>query len=111
MTRRLVIWRPRATSWMITRLISTRPTIMGGAGSASTTASQNDDFTRVIRCDPARQGLLYAGTETGVYVSFNDGASWQRFQLNLPVTPIHDLLVKKGRLDRRHAWPLILDPG
>ncbi|MCY3915331.1 MAG: glycosyl hydrolase [Chloroflexi bacterium] len=57
-----------------------------------------DDFTRVIRCDPARQGLLYAGTETGVYVSFNDGASWQRFQLNLPVTPIHDLLVKRGDL-------------
>ena len=59
---------------------------------------REDDFTRVIRCDPARQGLLYAGTETGVYVSFNDGASWQRFQLNLPVTPIHDLLVKRGDL-------------
>ena len=58
----------------------------------------DNDFTRVIRCDPARQGLLYAGTETGVYVSFNDGASWQRFQLNLPVTPIHDLLVKNGDL-------------
>ena len=36
------------------------------------------DFTRVIRADPARQGLLYAGTETGVYVSFDDGANWQR---------------------------------
>ena len=57
-----------------------------------------DDFTRVIRCDAARPGLLYAGTETGVYISFNDGANWQRFQLNLPVSPIHDLLVKNGDL-------------
>ena len=57
-----------------------------------------DDFTRVIRCDPERPGLLYAGTETGVYVSFDDGASWQRFQLNLPVSPIHDLLVKGSDL-------------
>lgn len=53
-----------------------------------------DDFTRVIRCDPVRKGLLYAGTETGLYLSFDDGASWQRFQLNLPVSPVHDLLVK-----------------
>ena len=57
-----------------------------------------DDFTRVIRCDPARPGLLYAGTETGVYISFHDGANWQPFQLNLPVTPIHDLLVQNGDL-------------
>jgi photosystem II stability/assembly factor-like uncharacterized protein len=56
------------------------------------------DFTRVIRADPARPGLLYAGTETGVYVSFDDGASWQRLQLNLPVAPIHDLLVKNNDL-------------
>ena len=57
-----------------------------------------DDFTRVIRCDPAREGLLYAGTETGVYVSFNDGGSWQPLQLDLPVAPIHDLLVKNNDL-------------
>ena len=57
-----------------------------------------DDFTRVIRADPARQGLLYAGTETGLYVSFDDGATWQRMQLNLPVTPIHELLVKGSDL-------------
>ena len=56
------------------------------------------DFTRVIRCDPTRQGLLYAGTETGVYVSFNDGASWQPFQLNLPVAPVYELLVKGSDL-------------
>lgn len=58
----------------------------------------DDDFTRVIRADPARQGLLYAGTETGLYVSFDDGERWEAFQLNLPVTPIHDLLVKNNDL-------------
>lgn len=52
------------------------------------------DYTRVIREDNARPGLLYVGTETGVYVSFDDGGSWQSLQLNLPVTPIHDLVIK-----------------
>ncbi|HEU5423263.1 MAG TPA: glycosyl hydrolase [Nitrolancea sp.] len=53
-----------------------------------------EDFTRVIRADPNHQGLLYAGTETGVYVSFDDGQHWQPFQQNLPVVPIHDLEIK-----------------
>jgi photosystem II stability/assembly factor-like uncharacterized protein len=52
------------------------------------------DFTRTIREDPNKRGLLYAGTETGVYISFDDGHSWQRFQGNLPVVPIHDLMIK-----------------
>jgi photosystem II stability/assembly factor-like uncharacterized protein len=56
------------------------------------------DFTRVIREDPGRRGLLYAGTETTVYVSFDDGSNWQPLGLNLPVVPIHDLLVKDGDL-------------
>lgn len=56
-------------------------------------------FTRVIREDPNRRGLLYAGTETGIYVSFNDGESWQPLQLNLPVVPITDLAVHKGEKD------------
>jgi photosystem II stability/assembly factor-like uncharacterized protein len=56
------------------------------------------DFTRVIREDPGRKGLLYAGTETGVYVSFDDGAHWQPLRLNLPVVPVHDLVVKDGDL-------------
>jgi len=56
------------------------------------------DFTRVIREDPGRKGLLYAGTETGVYVSFDDGGHWQSMRLNLPVVPVHDLLVKNGDL-------------
>jgi photosystem II stability/assembly factor-like uncharacterized protein len=53
-----------------------------------------DHFVRVVREDPARRGLLFAGTEFGVYVSFDDGAAWQPLQLNLPVVPIHDLAVK-----------------
>lgn len=52
------------------------------------------DFVRVVREDPDRLGLLYAGTETGLYVSFSDGASWQPFQSNLPVTPVYDLKIK-----------------
>lgn len=55
-------------------------------------------FARVAREDPVRQGLLYAGTEYGLYVSFDDGASWQPFQLNLPVTPVTDLRVHDGDL-------------
>ncbi len=55
-------------------------------------------FTRVLREDPVRNDLLYAGTETGVYISWNGGKDWSPFQLNLPVTPIHDLMVKEGNL-------------
>ena len=55
-------------------------------------------FVRAVREDPKKRGLLYAGTETGVYVSFNDGADWRRLQLNLPTTPIHDLVVKNDDL-------------
>lgn len=57
-----------------------------------------NDFTRVIREDPNRRGLLYAGTETGLYISFDDGASWQRVQSNLPVAPIYDLTIKEKDL-------------
>jgi hypothetical protein len=55
-------------------------------------------FVRVVREDPARKGLLYAGTETGVYVSFDDGALWQPLQLNLPIVPITDLAVQGSDL-------------
>ncbi len=57
-----------------------------------------DEFTRVIREDSERQGLLFAGTERGVWVSFDDGANWQRLQRNLPPVPVHDLVVKDGDL-------------
>ncbi|MCA1647893.1 MAG: glycosyl hydrolase, partial [Chloroflexi bacterium] len=58
----------------------------------------HDDFTRVIRADPDRSGLLYAGTETGVYLSFDDGAEWQRLDAGLPVVPVHDLTLKDSDL-------------
>ncbi len=58
----------------------------------------DDDFTRVLREDKERPGLLYAGTETGVYVSADDGGNWSRLQLNLPVAPVYDLEVKDGDL-------------
>ena len=63
-----------------------------------TTGIADNDFTRVIREDPERRGLLYAGTETGVYVSFDNGAHWQTLRLNLPAVPIHDLVVKDSDL-------------
>ena len=56
------------------------------------------EFTRVIREDPSRRGLLYCGTETGVWVSLDDGGAWTRLRGNLPVAPIHDLIVKNGDL-------------
>jgi len=56
------------------------------------------EIARVVRADPGRRGLLYCGTETGVFVSLDDGGSWQRLRGNLPVTPIHDLIVKDGDL-------------
>ena len=55
-------------------------------------------FVRVVREDPKRKGLLYAGTETGVMVSFDDGAHWQSLQQNLPTVPVHDLEVKDDDL-------------
>ena len=66
----------------------------------------DNDFTRVIREDPARRGLLYAGTETGLYLSYDMGGSWRRLQANpssslrqaLPIVPVHDIVVKSDAL-------------
>ncbi len=58
----------------------------------------DNTFVRAVREDPKKRGLLYAGTETGVFVSFDDGANWRSMQLNLPTTPVHDLIVKNGDL-------------
>ena len=57
-----------------------------------------DSPTRVIREDPNREGLLYAGTEFGMYISFDDGGHWQPFQLNLPVTPVTDIKIYRKDL-------------
>ncbi len=63
-----------------------------------TNGIEPEHFTRVVREDPIRKGLLYAGTETGIYVSFDEGTNWQSFQLNLPIVPITDLAVKENNL-------------
>jgi hypothetical protein len=62
------------------------------------TGIPDTDFPRVIREDIKRRGLLYLGTEHGVYLSFNDGASWQSLRLNLPVTPIHGIISEERDL-------------
>src|SRR5713226_5760265 len=56
------------------------------------------DFVRTVREDPVHKGLLYAGTETGVYVSFDDAEHWQSLRLNMPVVAIHDLAVEQDDL-------------
>ena len=58
----------------------------------------NNEFARVIRSDNKKKGLLFAGTEKGVYVSFDDGAHWQSLQQKLPIVPIHDMLVHDDAL-------------
>jgi len=55
-------------------------------------------YAHTVREDPKRKGMLYAGTENGLYISFDDGAHWQSLKLNLPTTPIHDLAVKDNDL-------------
>ncbi len=72
-----------------------KTTDYGTSWTPITNGLSGGDFTRVIRADPVRRGLLYAGTENGVYVSFDDGGFWQSLQLNLPVVPIHDLVLKR----------------
>ena len=70
----------------------------GQSWTKITNGIAGDHFTRVLRADPKRAGLLYAGTETGMYISFDDGASWKSFQLNLPIVPITDLAIKNDNL-------------
>ncbi len=75
-----------------------RTTDYGASWQKITQGINEEHFTRVVRADPDRRGLLYAGTESGMYVSFDDGANWQPFQLNLPLAPITDLALKNGNL-------------
>jgi photosystem II stability/assembly factor-like uncharacterized protein len=63
-----------------------------------TTGIDKMHFARTIRADKKREGLLYAGTEYGMYISYDDGASWNKFQLNLPMVPITDLTIKENDL-------------
>jgi photosystem II stability/assembly factor-like uncharacterized protein len=70
-----------------------KTTDYGRTWSPITNGLPADKFVQVVREDPVRTGLLYAGTESGVFVSFDGGGSWQPFQLNLPVVPVNDLEV------------------
>ncbi|WP_439105846.1 VPS10 domain-containing protein [Congregibacter sp.] len=114
---------PKAPKMIMWNSIDVHPTQAGGAYIAGTMYKSGDfapymykttnygkswskitngieplHFTRVVRADPDREGLLYAGTEYGMYASFNDGKSWQPFQLNLPEVPITDLQVRDRNL-------------
>lgn len=71
-----------------------KTTNFGATWELITEGIPGDDFTRVIRQDPVNARLLWAGTETGIYVSLDEGRQWQPFRQNLPVVPIHDLVVK-----------------
>ncbi|MBL0173222.1 MAG: glycosyl hydrolase [Gemmatimonadaceae bacterium] len=67
-------------------------------GSGTPSGLPASEFTRVIREDDVRRGLLFAGTERGVYVSLDDGGSWTSLRRNLPIVPVHDLAIKEGDL-------------
>ena len=85
------------------RLDDLRPLILathdyGKTWSVIVSGISNTAYVHAVREDPIRPGLLYAGTETGVYFSLDDGNHWQSLQLNLPTSPIHDLVVKDNDL-------------
>ena len=75
-----------------------KTTDLGKSWSAIVTGIPEGAYVHAMREDPKKRGLLYAGTELGAFVSFDDGAHWQPLQLNLPVSPIHDLVVKDDDL-------------
>ncbi|MEP7323594.1 MAG: glycosyl hydrolase [Saprospiraceae bacterium] len=114
---------PDLPQWTMINCVETDPFIDGGCYIAATSYKAGDfapylfktedygktwkkitngikaeHFTRVVRADPGRKGLLYAGTETGMYISYDDGANWSSFQLNLPIVPITDLVIKDNNL-------------
>ncbi|HYU30558.1 MAG TPA: glycosyl hydrolase [Thermoanaerobaculia bacterium] len=75
-----------------------KTTDWGATWSRITNGIDPQHFTRVIRADPERRGLLFAGTERGAYVSWDDGGRWEPLQLNLPIVPVTDLTIKQGDL-------------
>ncbi len=75
-----------------------KTTDYGKSWSKITTGLPETGYVHAVKEDPKRKGLLFAGTENGVYVSFDDGGHWQSLKLNLPTTPIHDLTVKNDDL-------------
>ncbi|MDT8414933.1 MAG: glycosyl hydrolase, partial [Flavobacteriaceae bacterium] len=75
-----------------------KTTDFGKTWTLITNGIAKEHFTRVVREDPKQKGLLYAGTENGMYISYDDGANWESFQRNLPIVPITDLLVRDNNL-------------
>jgi len=75
-----------------------KATDYGHSWTKLTNGIPEGSFMRAVREDPKKRGLLYAATENGVYVSFNDGADWRPLKLNLPTTPVHDLVIKDNDL-------------
>ncbi|WP_026913576.1 WD40/YVTN/BNR-like repeat-containing protein [Christiangramia portivictoriae] len=75
-----------------------KTTNFGKSWKKITSGISSEHFTRVVREDPEKQGLLYAGTETGMYISFDNGENWRSFQLNLPIVPVTDLAIKENNL-------------
>ena len=70
----------------------------GATWSRINSGIPDGSFVRAVREDPKKKGLLYAGTERGIFVSFDDGAHWRSLQNNLPITPVHDLVIKNDDL-------------
>ena len=75
-----------------------KTTDCGGSWTRIDQGIASSEFTRVLREDPERPGLLFAGTERGVWMSATDGRTWQPLRLNLPFVPVHDLQIKDGDL-------------
>ena len=75
-----------------------KTTDYGATWTSITGDLPQDDFTRCVREDPERAGLLYVGTETGIRASFDDGATWHWMSANMPVVPVYDLLIKEDDL-------------
>ena len=101
------------------KLADYKPYLFRSTDGGRSWMSANGDFpvgeiTRVVREDPVRKGLLYAGTETGVFFSFDDGAHWARIGGGLPVVPVYDLKLKHGDLiaatHGRSFW-ILKDPA
>jgi len=114
---------PEAGKWMMWNCIEVNPFVKGAAYIVGTRYKLDDfapyifatydygktwkkivsginnlHFSRAMRADKVRKGLLYAGTEYGMYISYDDGANWKKFQLNLPIVPITDLTIKENDL-------------
>jgi len=75
-----------------------KTTNYGSTWTRITTGIPDGAFARAVREDPKKKGLLYAGTERGVFVSFDDGGHWRSLQNNLPLVPVHDLVIKNDDL-------------